>query len=353
MADKPVIKLLNSGLSEDENGEIIAVGFLDIEAMGALKIDDYQREFLRPGGAGKRTSIQNAVDSHVRLPSIVVGMRGERFSSRGETMYLEDPAYIVDGLQRVFTLKEYAEKHPEESGKLRIGAEIRFDTTKESEKELFHALNAYRTAVSGNVLLRNMRDKNKGVMTLYGLSMSDTSSPLFKRVQWNQRMTRGELITAIMLAHVANSLHTTESETGHKFRGNMERVAQGLEQHVDQFGMKQFRENIVTFFGMMDEVFHLGKIEFREKAASIKGNFLMVLSQMLAQHQNFWHGNKLLVGADYKRKLAMFPLDEPEIARLSASGTMAQPILFKMLCDHMNRGRRLNRLHPRVIRKKD
>ena len=97
---KPVVKLVNAGLHE-VNGEIVAHGWLSIDAMGGLKIDDYQREVLaRTGG---KTNLQKAVEEDAILPDVVLGMRGESFSTHGTAMTLNDHVYIIDGLQRIFT----------------------------------------------------------------------------------------------------------------------------------------------------------------------------------------------------------------------------------------------------------
>lgn len=335
------IKLVSSNLSEADDGEIIAIGFFDIDAMRSLKIDAYQRQFLGRTGSGNKTKIERAVEAGVRLPSIVVGMRGQKYTTRGDSMFLENPTYVIDGHQRVTTLMNYADANPEKADKLLIGAEVRFDTNFDSESELFHALNAYRTAVSGNVMLRNKKEHNKAVATLYGLSHSDTSSPIYGKVQWDQRMKRGELITGIMVLNIAIGLHNKGRP--HQ-RGNVDRLADYASGVMDTVGMRQFRENVVTFFLTHDEVFNFSKIEIREKASAIKGNFLVSLAQMFSAHKNFWFGNKLVVSAANRRKLATFPINDPEIMRLSASGTMAQPLLYDMLLKHMNKGKRTHRL---------
>lgn len=346
MADKPMIRLLNAGLSEDDKGDIIAVGFLDVDSMSELKVDDYQREFLGSvGGKGGGTKIAQAVEGGVRLPSVVIGMRGQRFSSRGDTMYLEDPCYIVDGLQRIFTIRQYAQKHLTKAAGLRIGAEVRFNTNKDSEKILFHALNAFRTSMSGNIMLRNKKDDNKAIKVLHDLSFKDTRSPLFKKVQWAQRMARGELFTAIALVRVLSTLHATDSSgIASVARGNVDQSSAALLKQMEKIGDNLFRDNVVSFFSVLDDAFDTSHIEFREKATVIKGNFMLALAQMLAEHQNFWHGRRLVVASVFRKQLSKFPVKDGEVMRLAGAGNMAIPLLYDILIRHMNKGKSVNKL---------
>jgi hypothetical protein len=341
------VHLLNSGLSEDGD-EIIAIGFLDIKGMSELLVADYQREVLHKLTSGRRSSLDRAIYNGKRLPSIVVGMRGSNFTSgKHDTMILHDKCYIVDGLQRVSALKEYAELNPDKAAGLRIGVEVRFGTTKESEAELFHVLNTARTSMSPNIILRNLRHKNRAILTLYGLSMSDTSSPIYKRVQWQQRMSRGELITATGLCNVARILHGYGSRSG---AGGLAGATATMETAADSIGLDAFRKNVETFYGLLDTVYGMGKIQFTQRATVTKLNFMAVLARMFAEHANFWDGDKLVVDSDMRRKLGTFPMDDFEVMRLASSGGMSQPTLYNLLRDHINKGRRSdNKLVPRSI----
>src|ERR1700682_3863362 len=72
------VRLLNAGLDE-RDGEIIAHGWLDLESMNLLRVDDYQREVLSFNGS-RKGSIREAIEEGVRLPDIMLGMRGQRLS---------------------------------------------------------------------------------------------------------------------------------------------------------------------------------------------------------------------------------------------------------------------------------
>lgn len=348
------IRLRSAGLSERPNGEIIAMGFLDIPSMLALKVDDYQREVLTGSNKGiKSSSLQKAIHAGAGLPAIVLGMRGERYRDGGGDMVLEDQTFIVDGLQRVTALLRYAEENPESAHDLRIGAEVRFGTSKIIEKDLFEILNTRRTPVSPNVILRNMRDTNKAILTLYGLSKSDTSSLMYGKVQWQQRMARGELISGSMLVRTAFTLHTIRtaaprgSVTGGSTGGNsVASMASGLEHRAASYGLRLFRDNVLTFFTIVDECFDIKNVAFSKMAPHLKGNFLVTLAKVFSDHKNFWDdsGTVLSVNTKQREKIRAFPIRDPEISRLCAAGNTAMVILYRLVVDHYDKGRTKGRL---------
>lgn len=347
LASNQPIRLMNAGLDE-RGSEIVAHGWLDLDAMRALRVDDYQREVLSGHSGRKVTVLQRAVADGARLPDIMIGMRGEKYEAKGHSMVLLDRCYIIDGLQRIAALLHYADAHPEESKDLRIGAEVRFDTTKEIEKELFQVLNTSRVPVSPNVILRNLRDKHQSILTLYGLCHSDSKFALFQRVSWQQRMTRTDLLTALMLAKTAMSLHAS---TGLSIR--TERAPQAgvqLDKAAKAFGLNTFRRNVAEFFEVVDQSFGIRAISYVESCPQLKTNFLNALAKVFALHENFWDdkGN-LVVDHIVKRKLATFPIEDPEVRRLASAGNMALPILFNMLTEHLDKGKRLHRLKKRDV----
>lgn len=348
------IRLKAAGLSE-VNGEIIAQGFLDIEGITQLKVDDYQREVLKSTGlkSTRRTRLEIAVSEGARLPSIVLGMRGQDFRMSGDDMLLYDPVYIVDGLQRTHAMKSHAEKGG--TGNLLIGCEVRFQTSKETEKELFQTLNLRRTPMSPNVILRNARDRNKAILTLYGLSVVDSRSPLFERVQWTQRRRIGEVLTALSVTQVADRLHRhidipstrdINNKGAHKQSG-AETKMMVLDKRSSAIGLKTFRENVGEFFDVLDQTFGLRKIEYSELATHLRGNFLLVLAQLFSDHDDFWDQNQLVVNAAHKKKLASFRIDAPEVIRLCGGSNTTRPILYGMLKEHMGKGLKKNHLRPR------
>lgn len=360
MADDE-IKVLHGALDEREDGEIILRGVIDPSCLQYLRTDDYQREVLRPVATtrGKPSPIKIAVVKGVTLPDVELGMRGLRCDSRGGTYTLKDPVYIIDGLQRISTIRGYNELNPEAPSKTQVGAVIHFGTTKEYEKERFLALNTSRSPMSPNVILRNAREDHSSILTLHGLCNNDKDFPLYGRVSWQQNAMRGQLLSALILARTALALHkhipsaTTKAGKIPAVAGpgssNVITISMALDNMAKTLGLRHFRDNVKTFFDVVDEVFGLRVIEYRELAVQTKGNFLITLASVMSAHNNFWDdaGTVLTVDADMKRRLKNFPLHDPAIERMAGGGGSVLPLLFNMMVDHLNKGRSRNRLQER------
>ena len=356
------IKVLNAALDEREGGEVILRGVIASESLVHLRTDDYQREVLRPISAtrGKPSPIRTAVVKGITLPDVELGMRGLRCDSRGGTYILKDPVYIIDGLQRISTVRGYNELNPEEPSKTQIGAVIHFGTTKEYEKERFLALNTSRTPMSPNVILRNAREEHPSVLTLYGLTNNDKDFPLYGRVSWQQNAMRGQLLSALILARTAAAIHkhvpsadkrgTTRGAVDSVGSIKVTGVATALDNTVKTLGLRHFRENVKTFFEIIDEVYGLRVIEYRELAVQTKGNFLITLASVMSAHANFWENGAstmLQIDADMRKRLKNFPIHDPSIERMAGAGSAVAPLLFNMMVEHLNKGRRQHRLQAR------
>lgn len=356
------IKVLNAALDEREDGTIVLRGVIHPDSLQYLKVDDYQREVLRPVTAtrGKPSPVKTAVWTHAQLPDVDLGMRGARCDSRGDVYTLKDPVYIIDGLQRISTVLGYNAANPEEPTRSSIGATVHFGTTKEWEKERFAALNTGRSPMSPNVLLRNARDEHPSILTLYGLCHNDKDFVLYGRVSWQQNPIRGQLMTALILARTMAALHKhipsanlragnkAAPQTGTSTKSST--LPSQLDGMVKTLGLRHFRENTKTFFETIDECFGLRVIEYRELAVQTKGNFLTTLAGVMSSHANFWEdgaGTVLKIDADMKKRLKTFPLHDPAIERLAAAGNAVMPILFNMMVDHLNKQRSKNRLQER------
>lgn len=338
--EEAVVRLQRSSL-EERGSDIVAHGWLDIEALQRLRVGDYQREIIEVR-QGRRSSLLNAIDNKERLPDIMLGMRGESYTPRGQNMLLEDDVFIIDGLQRVSALRQFAAEYPERIGELLIGAEVRFNTTRDSEKNLFTILNTRRKAMSPNVILRNERNHSAGVATLFGLSTSDKNHAMYGRVCWTQQMNRGELVSAASYAKVAITLHRHAAPGG--------RTISKLTNHPKQLdamaagaGMQNFRANLSTFYQVMDEVWGIRGIKYNDALTHTRFNFMAQLAGMFSDHEDFWDGNKLVIDAGQKAKLKTFPIDDPTIVRLAGSGTSVGHLLMRHLIDHMNKNKQVNR----------
>lgn len=338
---EPVIVRLQSAALDEKNGEVVAHGWLDIEALQNLRVGDYQREILETRG-GKKSSLRKAIEDGQRLPDVILGMRGEKYTPRGSIMMLENDVYIVDGLQRISALRKFAADNPERALEVRVGAEVRFNTTRDTETELFTAVNVKRKAMSASVILRNERNKSNGVATLYGLSMHDKSCAMIGKVCWDQQMHRGELTTALSFAKVAITLHRHVAFGG-RHLSSAQSIPKGLDTMANAAGLQNFRSNIVAFFDVLDEVWGVRGIKYQDRATHIRQNFCVQLAGVFSDHEDFWNGQKLTIDASQKAKLKNFPIDDPTIIRLAGAGHAAGALLYRLLIDHMNKGKAANR----------
>jgi len=339
------VRLVNAALDDAKESPagVVIRGSLVIETLQNLQKDDYQRE-TQPLTSQER--ILDALTKGDRLPDVDLGMRGDDFTRQDGSFILKDPTYIIDGLQRISTAMHFAQTHP--GVPVHLGATVHLNTTKEWERERFHKLNNYRSKLSPNVLLRNMRETNSGILMLYGLTVNDRSFPLYERVSWRQKMTRGELITALTMVKVIGYLH------GHKVsphRTRLDQVADGIAKIIDVVGVQAARENTKTFFDLVDSCWGIKRVQYKEGAAYMRGQFLCVLALLLSDHTDFWLQDKnekrLFVDANLRRKIAQFPIHDPEIARLAGSSGSSRQILYLLLRDHINSGKRTKRLTPR------
>ncbi len=339
----PYIRIINGALDEDETSTsgLILNGRLDPYTLHFLKVDEYQRAL------GERPDIFTALKEGRVVPNIEVGVRGQDFSTEGDDYIIRSPAFIIDGWQRVGTARRLLEAIPDHP--IRIFASIHFGTSPEWERHRFNELNKNVKRISPNLHLRNMREENSAVLKLYNITTTDRNFPLFKKVSWQQNAQRGDLITALSFAVAVQSLH------GHRIGlvgSSVERVAESLLRISSALTPATFQRNIYTFFNLVDRCWPLKEIEYRKKAPQIKTTFLYELARMLSRHSVFWehNDNTLVVSSDDQKKLAKFPINDPQVLQLAGAGGTARQILYRLLVDHMNSGRRTQRLRDRFDR---
>lgn len=340
--EHPPIKIESAALDE-KGGRLILRGVVAVESLPHLLVDDYQREVLSPK---QRESIADALMHNNPLPDITLGMRGDKHSVRNGVFYLNDPTFLIDGLQRRETIMEFLSGNPE--GSVRIGALVYLNSDKAFEKELFHVLNARRLKIAPSILLRNARDSNTGALMLWGLTTSERQFIMHKKVCWQQTRARGELVTALMFAKVALMLHA------HKVippsRGGVDEVLAALNALVESVGVQTIRENLRTFWGLVDECWGIARVRYHDKAPFLKGTFLEIMAKLLSDHYDFWEGDderKLAVEASLRRKFHKFPVSDPAVTQLAGSAGKSQEMLYMMMRDHINSGKRHRRLKSR------
>lgn len=338
------IKIVSGALHEStlRGGTIILRGVIDSSTLKNLLFDDYQREALPLASLKKLTDALKAGEA---LPDIEIGMRGDHVKGTEDTYYLQDPCYVIDGQQRVNACINTLQMQP--GLPIFLGATIQFSTTREWERERFRILNSDRSKVSPNILARNLREDHVMVNVLYRLTEEHSSFCLGGRVSWDQNMKRNKLLTALNLLRVAGQLH---SHVGAGGATQLADLAVQLDALADRATPSQIRDNVVTFFNAIDEMWGIRSVQYREFSPHLHGGFLTMLARFFSDHLDFWRGTtgwKLLIDSDMKRKIAQFPLNDPGIAPLTSSSGASKNILYEMLVKHVNSGKKLKRLQPR------
>lgn len=119
------IKLLNGAFEViiiDGKESLALRGVVDPSSLASIITPPYQREILSP----TKILVLKTALIRSRVPDIDLGMRGDRVIERDGFFYLQDPVFVIDGLQRKTAGAELviagtAQPH--------IGALVHFNTT--------------------------------------------------------------------------------------------------------------------------------------------------------------------------------------------------------------------------------
>jgi len=329
------IRIINAALDETPQGVIILRGVVDPESLNLLKVADYQREIL----AERKVAALMRVIATKGVPSIILGMRGQNFTVEGSVVHLLGDVYIIDGLQRVTAALRLLQDN-ECDAVPHLGVEIYFDTTEESELEMFQGMNTGQSKLSSNVILRNARTTIPVVQTLYRLTL-DKGFSMSNRVTWQQNKRRQDLITATTFMKVVGRLH---SHAGPGRLSNVLELAKGTQKIMDNVGRKALVGNVRTFFDLVDRCWGVQRVAFINKAPFIQATFLLTLARVLSDHTNFWNGDELVIDAPTIRRLQSFPVGDPEVARLASGSEVSGDVLYFEFVKCINYGRKARRL---------
>lgn len=333
---RETVKFINAALDEDPQGNIILRGVLSTESFDLLKVAPYQREILP---TARINALVKAFENS-SVPDIDLGMRGGGFIEKDGTFYLQDETYVIDGLQRLTAAKRSLSA----GSSPRLGGIVYFNTTEKWERDRFRVLNTLNIKLSPSVLIRNMEDDFSSIELLRTLS-KDSTFVLGGKICWDQRMKRGELISGKTLLYCTARLHAQH------FSGmradTRDSIVPTFQKMYDKYGRTMVKENIRAFWELIDDCFKVRSVTFREGAAYLKLGFLFAFTNLLADHQNFWKDSRLSVERDLRKKIASFPINDPEVMRLAGAGGPAQHILYEYLLKHINSGKRTKRLIPK------
>jgi hypothetical protein len=337
MSNRETVKILSAALEESSNGDLILRGKLDSKSLHLLLTDDYQREVLP---MNSQASLVDAFKNRGRIPDVTLGMRGGNVTDRDGTYYLQDPTYIIDGLQRIsVALHLMRIGHVTDPD---LGCKTYFNTDHKVESDLFRILNSRGQKLSPNIQIRNLKATNLAVEMLFNLCY-DKGFVLYDRVCWNQRMKRTELLTCTTVMKVNGMLHST---FGPGVSSRWEEATAAMEKTMRNIvGRTTMRDNIKTFFEVVDGAWGIKSVAFKEGAPYLRSNFLLSLAQLFAHHKTFWDENRhLSVTTDLRAKLRIFPVNDPQVQSLASAGTTARNLLYRLILDHLNSGKRTRRL---------
>lgn len=333
------IRITNGALEEAPGGRIVLRGAIDPACLGQFRDPVYQRE-IAPQSTIDRLS---AGLKEERAPDVELAQRtGSYDSVNGEAgvFALPGPVYIIDGLQRITA----AAKVLADGGTPLIGALVHFNTTEGWERKRFHILNQERTRVSPNIVLRNATKDHPMLRMLEELT-HDHSFALADRISWSQRMQRSTLITALVYCQVVSRLHLHRG--GIKANGVRNTMA-GIETLGSKLLRQVIRDNVKTFFGIIDACWGVAQVVYHERATYLKGTFLLTLADVFADHENFWEDAKLSVSKIWQHKLATFPVNDPHVVAWVASGSRSSRLLlYPAIVNHLNSGKRNHKLAKR------
>lgn len=331
------IKVCNAALDVIviDGVEMLAIrGVIDPGSLEQIQVPDYQREVL----SRQKVDALKAALLSGRVPDIDLGMRGTSYLERNDAFYLQDPTFVVDGLQRTTAAQELAREghHPS------LGALIHIETNEQWERERFEALNVGQTGLSNNVTLRNMAKTYESAAIMLRLC-SDKGFVLCRKVAWTQNMRRGDLTTAITYYKVVGRLHSHAGPT----KGSVRDMPRGLDKVIANIGKNIFMANVRAFYQLIDDAWGISNVAYRNQAIQLKTAFQLALAAVVSDHESFWDGDRLVVPTHITKKLAQFPITDPSVVTLAGSAGQAGVLLQQLMINHIDSGRRTRRLVKR------
>jgi hypothetical protein len=336
------IKVVSAALQDHPTYGIVLRGAIDPHSLHLLQADDYQREVL---SGGKVKELEAALRT-LGVPDIFLGIRGQGYTedpADSTTFYLPgDQVFIIDGLQRVNAALQIVAAGDADA--FSLGGLFRFGTDRAIERSMFDQVNTTQTGVSASITLRNQREVYPAIDGLYLLSTDERGFILVNRVSWNQRLRSNDLITAMTFAKVAGMLH---SHLGPGRSSKVLELAAGIQRIADVVGLEQFLANVREFFNIIDQCWNVNLISYRSTATHLKLGFMVELARVFSDHTDFWRGDRLFLSSPLKKKVGQFGVQDMEVDRLAGGNGSARIILYNMMIQHINAGRRTGHLRPR------
>lgn len=330
----------------DGKPSVAVRGLIDLETLNEIETPDYQREIMQ----GKKHNRLVEALKTTRLPDVDLATSATEYKTlKDGTIEIQGIVFMVDGQQRLAAARKLRCLEP--TRKFSLGAIVHLGQTDTWEQDRFETMNVTQSRVSPNVLLRNRARRNENAspsaQALLNLSMRDKRFPLHRRVQWDQRRKKGELVTALVFAKTAGQLH---SHIGPGLSSSATKLVDGLDIILDEVGRNTFIANVRTFFQIIDELWGIEELEYHQGAYQLYEGFLRALALFFSEHENFWKGDGLVVSVADRKKLKGFQVNrDHNLQNLAQGNKVASNHLKILLADHYNSGKRRNRLRPRQV----
>jgi hypothetical protein len=324
------VRIINPSLDE-ENGDIIMRGRIDMATIEAIKIDStYQRQELKPKIVD---DIMNAFLQGQRVPDGILGMRGNKIKDLPDgSCALLDPTFAVDGQQRRAGFMRCMEG----GGEPRWGAQIYFDTNRDMERDMFEVYNSKQNKVSPGVLIRNRADTVPFVAMMLAMCEKDIRFPLANKVKWDQYLKVGHVISGTSLVKSIGYMH---SHLGVREGRAALGVIYDLQAVYDKIGRNTIRENIRTFYQLVDSCWNINQIELKG-AMFLRCTFLNTMCKLISDHDDFWVGDSLVIPKALTKRWMSFPIHDHKVVYLSGVGSKVHPGLYDIMVNHLDKGRR-------------
>lgn len=324
------VRIMQAGLEEAENGEIIIRGVLDQASLKNINMDWYQRE---PGFSEAHINeIIAALFSSSKLSDITLGMRGQRVRSEkgSDTYSLLDKCFCIDGGQRIYASALAVKERPDL--KIRLGVKVHLGTTEESENEMFCKLGTTQVKIAPSVLLRNRKKKSRASLLLLSVSKAPEFA-LKDRIAWDQRKTCHELMAGFTLARIVGALHA--HQVGGLKGSKIYELLASLDALVDKIGEDNVRTNVIRFFDVIDRCWTIRQLSGgrQEARPHLKPVFLQAIASLFSKYSEFWDGTpraEFYCNDRFAKKLKSFPMSKyvtPQIA--------VKEIIYEVLRKHL------------------
>ena len=156
-------------------------------------------------------------------------------------------------------------------------------------------------------------------------------------MSWGQKMARVERLSALTTVKTVGALHC---HFGPGLGVNINQLMSATARTMQTVGPNKWRENVRTFFSVVDQAFGLRSIAFRDQAPWLKTSFLLSLAMLMAEHKTFWDGTRLIVPKGFIEKLKKFPVSNREVVGLLSSSSAVSPIFYRELVGFIDSGKR-------------